>query len=365
MRIGIIRACGLGDAVQITPLLQQIRADKPGASIEMFINENAASVLEGCPWVDRLHVLPERVMSGENSGLLNWRVWRHVRRSGSFDMLLHLDLQWRRAALLRFMPAAIRASFVTAGRKLWSPGNRTMAVPVSYAENSRHTSQWYLDLWCAASGAKDRGFGYDVRFLLGDARVVVQRPQRVALVPGASNTNPLGAVKRWPTEHWRTLATRFIDKGWTPVFVGTTSDFPANEIPHGAENKLLQAGRGTVREAARIMAGCAGLIGNDTGLYQMAMGLGVASIGLFGATSSKRTGPYRNDKAIALSGAVPCAPCYQSVCHRDADFHPGLERPFCMASVTPDKVFLAAHDLFSNKSTLVTDVLAAASQLQM
>lgn len=346
MRIGIIRTCGLGDAVQLTPLLQQVRVDKPGASIEMFVNSNAAPVLEGCPWIDRLHVLPERDMAGTESGLLCWRMWRHVRRAGSFDMLLHLDLQWRRAALLRFMPAAVRATFVTAGRKLWSPGNKTMTVPVSLAENSRHTSQWYLDLWCAASGAKDRGFGCDVRFLLGETRAVSQT-QRVALVPGASHANPLGLVKRWPAGHWRALAARLVEEGWTPVFVGTKHDFPADEIPNGAENRLLQAGAGTVREAALIIAGCCGLIGNDTGLYQMAMGLGVPTIGLFGATSPERTGPYRNDSAMVLTEPLSCAPCYQTVCNREGTLHPGLEKPFCMALITPERVISAACDLFS------------------
>lgn len=346
MRIGIIRACGLGDAVQITPLLQQIRADKPDAEIEMFINANAAPVLEGCPWIDQLHVLSERDMAGTDRGALLWRMWRHVKRAGPFDTLLHLDLLWWRAALLRIMPARVRASFVTTGWKPWSPGNVTMTVPVSLAENSRHTSQWYLDLWCAASGARDRGFSNDVRFLSGETRTVPQS-QRVALVPGASHANPLGAVKRWPAGHWRALATQLLEAGWTPVFVGTTHDFPVDEIPHGAENKLLQVGAGTVREAARIIAGCSGLIGNDTGLYQMAMGLGIPTIGLFGATSPARTGPFRNDSAIVLSGSLSCAPCYQSVCHRDAALHPGLDLPFCMASITPEQVLSAARDLFS------------------
>lgn len=358
MRIGIIRACGLGDAVQITPLLQQIRADKPGASIEMFINANAAPVLESCPWIDRIHVLPEHDMMGPGSGPLNWRMWRHVRRAGSFDMLLHLDLLWRRAALLRIMPARVCASFVTVGWKPWSPGNITMTVPVSLAENSRHSSQWYVDLWCAASGAEDRGFGYDVRFLLGDIRTVTQT-QRVALVPGASQSNPLGAVKRWPVSHWRALATRLIHEGWMPVFVGTKQDFPEDEIPRGAENKLLQARTGTVSEAARIIAGCCGLVGNDTGLYQMAMGLGVPTIGLFGSTSAGRTGPFHDDSGVVLSEPLSCAPCYQSACNRDETLHPGMERPFCMSLITPERVISAARDLFLKSKTLVLDGRAA------
>lgn len=344
--------------MQITPLLQQIRADKPGAEVEMFINANAAPVLEGCPWIDRLHVLSERDMAGPESGALLWRMWRHVRAAGSFDILLHLDLLWRRAALLRIMPARLRAAFVTAGWKPWSPGNVTMTVPVSIEKNSRHTSQWYLDLWCMAADAKDRGFDYDVKFLLEETSPEPQA-RRVALVPGASNSNPLGAVKRWPVGHWRTLAQRLIDEGWTPVFVGTTNDFPADKIPLGAENKLLQTSASTVREAARIIAGCSGLIGNDTGLYQMAIGLGIPTIGLFGATSPARTGPLRNAPSAVLSGSLTCAPCYQSLCHRDAALHPELERPFCMALITPEQVFSAARDLLSNTKAHLSEECAA------
>ena len=322
--------------MQITPLLQQIHADVPGACVEMFINASAAPVLEGCPWIGRLHVLEEAEM--KNGGLLQWRMWRHVWRAGKFDALLHLDLQWSRGALMRFMGAGRSAAFVTKGRKPWKAAATLMTTPVDFSENARHTSLWYLDLWRELSGTEDRGFEYDVRFLL-KGEVIKRDSRRIALVPGASHANPLGAIKRWPVAHWVELAQLLIADGWSPVFVGTAMDFPADQIPAGAEDHLLDPEPSAVRKTAQAIASCAALIGNDTGLYQIAMGLGVPTIGLFGSTSSMRTGPFRNPNSVVLSETLPCVPCYQSACHRAEELHPGMSRPFCLSLIGPRRVF--------------------------
>lgn len=362
MRIAIVRMCGLGDVVQLTPLLQQVRADRPGARVEVFVNAAVAAALEGCPWVDRVHALPDADMIEASGGFLLWRMWRHVWREGRFDVLLHLDLTWRRSALLPLLSAGRKAAFISPGRKPWPVARFGMKVPVAFWENARHTSLWYLDLWRLVVGGEDRGFGYDVKYLVDRGRIAGDS-RRVSLVPGASHSNPAGAVKRWPAGHWRRLAERFLAEGWRPAFVGTRHDFPAAEIPRGAENLLLEAEGASVRKAARIIAAGAGLIGNDTGLYQMALGLGVPSLGLFGSTSPLRTGPFRAVRARTLTHALPCAPCYSTTCARDAALHPGAERPFCLSLITPEEVFRAALELFDGRESPPASVAAPSEPL--
>ena len=343
-RIAIFRRCGLGDAVQMTPLLQQVRADLPDASIEVFINDNAAPILERSPCVDRVWRLPPGEMDQKRWDPLLFRMWRRVWAAGDFDVFLYLDVAWQRSALLRWMPAKIRAGLESSNRKLWQPFQVSMRIPADLELDHVHASEVYVRLWQKLTGYRDRGFGYDVRHLT-DA--VDPLPGHIVLAPGAADGIPGGRIKRWPATHWQSLAHHLLAAGKTPVFLGREDEFSKALIPQGSINLL---GRLKILETVRYLSRCEAVVGNDSGLYQIALGLGVPSVGLFGPTSPKATGPFRAPHGLALHAQLPCVPCCKLQCHLQGAEYDDQDRPICMNRLTPEEVAEATLTFLANRS---------------
>jgi ADP-heptose:LPS heptosyltransferase len=341
-RVAIVRCCGLGDVAQMTPLLQQIRHDAPQAVVEVFLNANVAPLLEGSEWVDRVHAIPVADFAATRSAPFLSQLWAKVRQQGSFDALFCLDLSWSRTLLSGRVKASRRIGFRTEGWKPWSPLDFTVTVPLDYARNADHTSLWFLRLWLGPTDMDDFGFGPELGHLR-EARST-RLARHVALVPKAGNDLVPGDLKQWPMKAWPKLAAKLLSEGWTPVVMGRQGDFDMATMPRGT---LDMQGRQSVTEAARYISRCAGLIGNDSGLYHLALALGTPAVGLFGPTAVARTGPFRSPHGLALTAALPCVPCCASQCTVAAEGREEKDRPFCLSSLTPETVCERALKHFS------------------
>jgi heptosyltransferase-1 len=109
----------------------------------------------------------------------------------------------------------------------------------------------------------------------------------VVLVHGSSR-----ADKQWSVAAWRALGQRLIDSGFSLA------------LPHGndaEEQQARQIARGL--SAAHVwprqgldalsdaMAGCAGVVGVDSGLSHIAVALGLAHVQIYNFDTAWRTGP--------------------------------------------------------------------------
>ena len=332
-RVAIVRCCGLGDVAQMTPLLQQIRQDAPQAVVEIFLNANVASLLEGSIWVDRVHGLPMEDFTATRSAPFLNNLWEKIRQQGAYDALFCLDLAWSRTLLSRRVKAGVRIGFRTESWRPYRPLDFTVTVPLDYARNADHTSLWFLRLWLGSTDMEDHEFGPDLAHLrdFNTDRL----PRHVALVPRAGNDLVAGDLKQWPMSAWPKLAELLLARGWQPVVMGRTGDFDMKDMPEGT---LDMQGQHTVTSAAKYISRCAGLIGNDSGLYHIALALGTPAVGLFGPTAVARTGPFRAPHGLALTAPLSCVPCCADRCTVPAEGRSEKERPFCLSSLTPESV---------------------------
>lgn len=345
-RVAIVRCCGLGDVAQMTPLLRQIRADAPEVKIEVFINSNVACLLDASPWTDVVHAVPsEDFLSGKQNPLM-WRLWHRVKSCGPYDVLLYLDLAWLKSLLARRVAARRRVGFRTEAVKPWQPWDMSVTIPTDYPRNADHTSLWFLRLWQAATGAQDRGFSADLSQL--KSRDEPPLRQHIALVPKAGNAITPGAVKQWPARYWPALAEGFLAAGWVPVVMGQAGDLDMASMPAGT---LDMQGKHRIPEAAAYLSRCAGVVANDSGLYHLAMAMGVPAVGLFGPTAVARTGPFRASHGVALSAPLPCVPCCATICAVPAAGRPEPERPFCLSALQPAYVCQQALSHFARFET--------------
>lgn len=341
-RIAIVRCCGLGDVAQMTPLLRQIREDAPGAAIEIFVNGNVSCLLEGSPLADRIHALPVSAFRHGRQNPFLWHLWQQVRREGAFDLLLSLDLGLSKTALAGLARARLRAGFVLERQGGVHAFHAALPVPLDYPRNATHTSEWFLKLWSLATGAEDRGFTACLSHLKDIE--MARLPDHIVLAPRAGNELVPGGLKEWPQARWSELARRLAGQNWTPVLMGRAGDISLEGMPGTAVD--LQ-GRLTLTEAVRHLSRCGGLVGNDSGLFHLALAVGTPALGLFGPTATARTGPFRAEHGATLTAGLACVPCCGSVCSVPADGRPESLRPYCMTDLSPDRVFEQAASHFS------------------
>ena len=297
MRIGIYRSCGIGDAVQLTPLFRQIRADAPDAEIVFFTSENVAVILEGCPFLTRTIFFPTRLLTGAAADWGGFPLWRKISRHGRWDIFLDLEPHWRRSACFPLVRAARKGGVQTAG---WKPLRLFDEFLVQHplGLDRGHASARCLQLWEKLTGHPDRGFGYDLDFLREPPCALPPLPAGfVCLVPGAGNAMNAGDEKRWPLENWLRLAEFLTGLGHSPVWLGSAEDARQFPVGGGARNFM---GLLDLRQVFQTISRSTALIANDSGLLHVALASGVKAVGLFGPTNPQRTGPFRNPNALIL-----------------------------------------------------------------
>ena len=160
-------------------------------------------------------------------------------------------------------------------------------------------------------------------------------PNRLAvLCPGAE----YGPAKRWPTEHFATLAKTLDQAGYTVWIIGSAKDQEAGAAIESLSGGLAinLCGRTKLAEAIDLMSAADIVVSNDSGLMHVAAALQRPLIALFGSSSPLFTPPLSKQVAI-LQHAVPCSPCFARTCrygHLD-----------CLTQLLPESVMASIRTL--------------------
>ncbi|MFC4930336.1 lipopolysaccharide heptosyltransferase II [Massilia sp. GCM10023247] len=138
----------------------------------------------------------------------------------------------------------------------------------------------------------------------------------VAFAPGAE----FGQAKRWPPRHFAALAQAIVeqDRAASIVLLGSPKDrATCDEVlalaGDAAANMLNLAGQTKLDEAFAVIARCAAVVANDSGLLHVASGLNRPVIALYGPTDPEHAPPF-SDIARSLSLRLDCSPCRQREC---------------------------------------------------
>jgi len=328
-RIAVVRTCALGDAVQCTPLLQQIKADEPGAHLQFFTSPNARPLFEGAAFVDEVIQLREEWLSIRAGRRGLWRAWWEVACHGPLDAMISLESTWMRNAGSVLVKAQAKAglSFVEA-RKPFELFTHPLRITGDSRKVECHASQQYLNLWLGITKGTDRGFGYNMSHLLDGKR---EARHRICLAPGTGNVFARISTKQWPTSFFIALGEYLIADGFEVVYVGGLHDLEGLKPPSGAVDQL---GKTNVHDVAALLHQSLAMVGNDSGLFHLAQAVGCPALGLFGPTSARFTGAFRSPNARTLSASLACMPCYQSECALED----ALPKPCCMNALSVERV---------------------------
>ncbi|HXX85434.1 MAG TPA: lipopolysaccharide heptosyltransferase II [Casimicrobiaceae bacterium] len=148
-----------------------------------------------------------------------------------------------------------------------------------------------------------------------------------AFCPGAE----FGPAKRWPTQHFVSLARRLVDSGYTVWLIGSENDrVAADPVAEAVPDVRNACGRTDLGTAIDLLAQARVVVSNDSGLMHAAAAVGRPLVALFGSSSPEFTPPLSPLARIARI-KIDCSPCFQRECP--------LGHFKCMRELSPNVVY--------------------------
>jgi heptosyltransferase-1 len=312
VRVLIVKLSSLGDVVHTMPAVQDIRARVRDARIDWVVEKGFAPLVARCDGVGE--TVPCELRRWSRAPLSRetrheWRAFRTTLRATRYDAIV--DLQGlTKSALIS------RAARTTPAGMRYAMANRTHGA--SYEAPTRWVADVAVELDPHVHAVERariicaRALGYDVpremRFGLHAQAVADGGRNAICFVHGTSRED-----KCWPLMNWLLLGRRLIAQGHTIVLPHgndderARSEWIAHELgPQAQVWPRLDLGALTDR-----IAGCAGVIGVDSGLSHIAVALDVPHVQIYNFDTAWRTGPV--DRANQRSVFSEPSPTVEAV----------------------------------------------------
>jgi heptosyltransferase-2 len=300
----------IGDAVMTLPAIRAIRKYYPQARISLLVNPAVAPLFENSNDIDEI-IIYEPVFRKLVGKLRLAKILRKKRFSRAILLQNAFD-----AALIAFLARIPKRIGYNRDRR-----GVLLTDPIRYTNQDRnvHHIHYYLNLLTSAG----IGAAYShpwLRMTLQerlDARARLSELKRpiLGINPGAT----FGSSKRWLPERFAEVAGWFIreTRGSVVILGGkddvTTGEEIYKQIPM---NKLLLAGKTSLRELMALISECDVLVTNDSGPMHIAYAVGTPLAAIFGSTSPELTGPVGEGHAV-IRTKIDCSPCFERTCHKD------------------------------------------------
>jgi heptosyltransferase-2 len=300
-RVLVVAPNWIGDALMAQPLLAILKAR--GATIDVLAPPWVAPVARRMPEVSGVIEAPLR-----HGALQLGERWRLARGLRGYDEAFVLPNTWKSALIPFFAGIPVRTGY--RGEARYGLLNR-----VHKASGAAMSARY-----AALAGAEGCVAAPRLEIPadeIGEARRRFGLPERYAvLCPGAE----YGPAKRWP--YFAGLSEKL---ALPAVAIGSGNDAPAAAGIRGTN----LAGKTSLDDALRIIAGAEVVVSNDSGLMHVAAALGRPQVAIFGSSSPEHT-PPASDAARVLWLKLECSPCFARECP--------LGHFRCMKEITVEQV---------------------------
>ncbi len=156
----------------------------------------------------------------------------------------------------------------------------------------------------------------------------------LALCPGAE----FGPAKRWPEEHYASIAKEKLQAGWQVWLFGSANDRAvANRIMELTDQSCVNlSGKTKLEEAVDLLSLASAVVSNDSGLMHISAALQKPLLAIYGPTSAAFTPPLHKQSKVVTS-AFSCQPCFQRICP--------LKHHRCMLELSPKQILATLSEL--------------------
>ena len=348
-RILMVRLSAIGDVVNSLPALTALRRRLPSAHIAWLVEDRAASVLEGHPFLDEIFVFERKrlvrslktpsLLCQTPSQVLGFR--RRLRRT-RFDLLLDFHGNLKSGLLGTLADARVRVGY---DRRNSREGNFLFNDHhVSLRQERIHRVEKHLELLGALGIQPDEAcYGLTVppharAFAEAYLRRIGQDSGPIVILhPGTSAS---GAHKRWPLEHFAALADRLVRHASARVLVTSgPGEFDlACSVARQCASELSLPETPSLQHLTGLIERASVFVSADTGPMHLAAALHVPVVALFGPKDPVIYGPYGTASRILQAG-LDCSPCGGRRC----------DDPVCMRSIAPEKALNAVLELLPSE----------------
>lgn len=297
-RVLLVKTSSLGDVVHNLPVVSDLLAAVPAATVDWVVEEGFAAIPRLHPGVSR--VLPVAL-----------RRWRRA--------------PWRAGVRAEFRAFLAELRGQRYDAILDTQGLLKSAVIARAAHGVRHGLDW-------ASSREPLAWFYDHTYRVPWGRHAVERNRSLAAqalayaLPGPAqygiaaaahefNWLPASAAhavllhatsasrKLWPETHWVELGRHLAARGLVCVLPwGAPEERERSERLAQAIPQAMVPGRMDVAALAALLAQSRIVVGTDTGLTHLAGALGVPTVGVYCATDPAATGLHACARAVNLGG---------------------------------------------------------------
>lgn len=314
----IIRPGGIGDAALLAPAIGLLKTHLPETSIDVLGERRNSGVFTLIPGIRKLFLYDAPA-----------DLFKVIR--GGYDAVIDTE-QWHRlsAVVARLTGAPVLIGFGTNDRR------KLFNHYISYSHGDYEVDSFLHllePLGIAAIWNKPTSFlkipEIVLRENLPSDNLLDGRPY-VAIFPGASIKE-----RQWGMHRFREIVSRLEAEGLVVVIIGGVEDKVQGEGIVAGGRALNLAGTMNLAGTAKIISNAALLLSGDSGVLHLGVGLGVATISLFGPGIAAKWAP-RGEQHTVLNRFIPCSPCtsfgYTPVCQYGAK---------CLAEITTEEVFTA------------------------
>jgi ADP-heptose:LPS heptosyltransferase len=339
-RVCIYRIGNIGDTACAISAMYAIRRAYPRAHLTLLTSPGKAGaigareLLEGVSWLDEIVVYNSEDIATARGRL---DLIRNL-RTRNFDVWIELPVV-AASLLTQFRNMAVARSVGAQWGFGWRYEPRFAArAQTEFAEFPDEVDRLLEIIRAAGFAAHDSGFPLElsesnrqiVDELLHNAGVAAAEAL-VAFAPGAK-LEP----NRWPADRFIEVGKNLAARGCSVVVLGGASDAQmcGRIAKTVGPNAASLAGKITVRESCEVLARCAMLICNDSGVQHLASAVGTPCISLF--TRREFPGmwwPHGRQNQVLMKN-VECHTCFLDTCPFDNK---------CIKAIGIDEVIAAAE----------------------
>ena len=292
------------------PLLMRLKRSHPISTIDVYAPPWVAPLLRRMPEVNEVLINPFR--HGEIRLRDRWRAAQDIHKRG-YDQALVLPNSLKSALLPFFAGIPQRTGFVGEMRYGLLNDKHSLdelATPLMVERFARLGEPQAQPLTRPLPSPALRVNEKQRDATL--ARLNLSTEKRViAFCPGAE----YGPAKRWPEEHFASLAKALYAQGFQIWLVGSNKDQAMGDVLNNASGDLCQnlCGKTNLDEAVDLLSCASAVVSNDSGLMHVAAALDLPLIAIYGSSSPEFTPPL-SSKARIVSLNLECSPCFKREC---------------------------------------------------